>query len=72
MTEFHNILTLSGYWARYQEIYSECRTDQEAWERLEQESDGRFGVRRYESYESFRVGKHRFYSQKRKARDIIR
>lgn len=72
MTDVPNILTLSGYWQRYQELYSECRTDQEAWSRIEKESMERFGIKRYDTYESFRVGKHRFYSQKRKARDIIR
>lgn len=72
MTDHINILTLSGYWARYQEIYSECRTDKEAWRRLERESNGRYGIGKYESYESFRVGKHRFYAKTVKARDVIR
>lgn len=72
MNETINILTQSGYWARYQEIYLSCRTDKYAWEKLEDESMNRYGIGKYESYESFRVGKHRYYQKKRQAKDIIR
>lgn len=72
MTESPNILTQAGYWARYQEIYSECRTDKDAWRRLEEELNERYGIGRYESYDSFRNCKSRFYKKHRKAQDIIR
>ena len=72
MTDTPNILTSTGYWQRYQDIYSECRTDKDAWEYLEKEMMDRYGIGKYESYESFRVGKHRYYQKKRRASDIIR
>ena len=72
MNEKQNILTLSGYWARYQEIYTDFGTDRQAWEALENEMIDRFGIGRYSSYESFRMNKSRFYRKRRKARDILR
>lgn len=72
MTEFHNILTASGYWARYQEIYLSCPTDKDAWQQLENEMMDRYGISKYTSYDSFRISKSRYYQKKRRARDIIR
>lgn len=69
---YKNILTLPGYWNRYQEIYTECRTDREAWERLEKELDDRFGIGRYTSYESFKQNKSRYYRSRRRPQDYIR
>lgn len=67
-----NILTTEGYWARYQEIYSEYSTDREAWKALEKELEERFGMSRYSTYDSFRMSKSRYYRRIRKARDILR
>lgn len=67
-----NILTQVGYWARYQEIYDDCTSDKEAWQRLEKELDDRFGTGRYSSYESFRTSKSRYYATRRRASSIIR
>lgn len=72
MTDSSNILTPAGYWARYQDIYSSCDTDKEAWSQLEKELGDRYGIGKYDTYESFRVGKHRYYKKVRQASDILR
>jgi len=50
----------SGYFHRFYELSGECRTHQEAWQKLEEERY-QFGLEeKYKTYESFRKAKSNY------------
>lgn len=67
----NKILTLHGYFQRHFELCKTCRTQQDAYEQLEDELKQlheAWGVDykpRYSSYESFRMNKTRYYKMYR-------
>lgn len=65
------ILDLKGYFQRHFELCKDCKTQAEAYERLEQELEDlqtKMEIPhkpRYTSYESFRISKTRYYKTNR-------
>jgi len=67
-----NILTLEGYYARFDELHVEYQSQNRAWMELEKELMENFGLQRYTSLESFKSARSRRFKAKRKSRDIFR
>lgn len=63
ITNFPKVLTREGYFDRFLELSAETRNYKEAYYQTEEELSN-FGLKRYSSYESFRVGKCLFFSAK--------
>ena len=58
--QVRQINSTSGYFHRFYELSSECRTHQEAWQKLEEERED-FGLdEKYKTYESFRKAKSNY------------
>jgi hypothetical protein len=58
--QVRQINSTSGYFHRFYELSGECRTHQEAWQKLEEERED-FGLdEKYKTYESFRKAKSNY------------
>jgi len=60
-----NILNIRGYFDRHLELCKTEKTQQDAYEKLEDEYKELTEVNRYISYESFRVAKSKYYKVNR-------
>lgn len=55
------LLNSDGYFNRFYELVAIYPTQKEAWEALENELDKSFNVYKYNTYESFKTGKSRYF-----------
>ena len=55
--QVRQINSTSGYFHRFYELSGECRTHQEAWQRLEEEREDLGLDEKYTTYNSFRKAK---------------
>jgi len=55
--QVRQINSTSGYFHRFYELSGECRTHQEAWQKLEQEREDLGLDEKYTTYNSFRKAK---------------
>jgi hypothetical protein len=55
--QVRQINSTSGYFHRFYELSGECRTHQEAWQKLEEERDELGLDEKYTTYSSFRKAK---------------
>lgn len=60
-----NILNIRGYFDRHLELCKIEKTQQDAYDRLEEEYKKMTEVNRYISYESFRVAKSKYFKKNR-------
>jgi hypothetical protein len=58
--QVRQINSTSGYFHRFYELSGECRTHQEAWQKLEEERDELGLDEKYKTYESFRKAKSNY------------
>lgn len=49
----YKLLTNRGYFERFRELYLTAPTQKRAWELVERELATQFGLRKYDSYNSF-------------------
>lgn len=57
------LFTTGGFIKRYMMNLKKCRTNEEAYEKTEEEFQKEFGVSKYSSYDSFRVVKNRRFKK---------
>jgi len=62
--QVRQINSTSGYFHRFYELSGECRTHQEAWQKLEEERDELGLVEKYTTYNSFRKAKSNYMDMK--------
>jgi hypothetical protein len=58
--QVRQINSTSGYFHRFYELSGECRTHQEAWQKLEEEREELGLDEKYKTYESFRKAKSNY------------
>lgn len=62
--QVRQINSTSGYFHRFYELSGECRTHQEAWQKLEEERDELGLDEKYTTYNSFRKAKSNYMEMK--------
>jgi hypothetical protein len=62
--QVRQINSTSGYFHRFYELSGECRTHQEAWQKLEEEREELGLDEKYTTYNSFRKAKSNYMDMK--------
>ena len=62
--QVRQINSTSGYFHRFYELSGECRTHQEAWQKLEEEREELGLSEKYTTYNSFRKAKSNYMDMK--------
>jgi len=62
--QVRQINSTSGYFRRFYELSGECRTHQEAWQKLEEEREELGLDEKYTTYNSFRKAKSNYMDMK--------
>ena len=62
--QVRQINSTSGYFHRFYELSGECRTHQEAWQKLEEEREELGLDEKYTTYNSFRKAKSNYMEMK--------